>query len=313
MRKQVDVQVWGAGMVGRLLAHRLRQEGVNVRLVDPQPQQAASASSLPLWLPTHPEHPHRLEAALGTDRARALIEFIALGRSFWEEEAVPLPLHWRPLGQEASEIPASYAAAQRLGIDVSPAMEGYIMAAALAPPLPTFEVHPDPVAAEVDVFCTGATPLDPFLHDKITPVRQLALLFAGAAPATLAYHASLRFLPSPDGLWACGAREATPHMEVGETEPSPSPKVRSTLERLSRQFFPDLGPIIGEKCAIYADSCDGLPIVGPVPGRPRSLVCAGMGMAGYSYARPCVEALVRGLLFGDAEHLPPELSTERFR
>lgn len=312
MRKQVDVQVWGAGMVGRLLAHRLRQEGVFVRLVDPQPQRSAFAASLPMWLPTHPEHPHRLEAALGTERTRALIDFIGWGRSLWEAD-MPLPVHWRPLGQEASEMSASYAAARRLGLDVSPAAEGYVMAAALAPPLPGVVVHPDPVAAEVEVFCTGATPLDPFLHDKITPVRQLALLFAGAAPATLSYHTGLRFLPSPEGLWACGAREATAHMEVGETEPTPSPKVGAALERLARQFFPDLGAIIGKKSAIYADSCDGLPIVGPIPGRPRSLVCAGLGMGGYSYARPCVEVLVRGLLSGDAGHLPPELSTERFR
>ena len=208
---------------------------------------------------------------------------------------------------------ASYTAAQRLGLQVSPASEGYILAAALAPPLPEPDIHPEPVSAEVDIYCTGATPLDPFLHDKIMPVRQLALLFAGQAPATLSYHAALRFLPSPEGLWACGAREATAHLEVGETEPTPSPKVRAALERLTRQFFPDLGSIIGEKCAIYADSCDGLPIVGPVPGRPRSLVCAGLGMGGYSYARPCVEILVEGLLSGNVDRLPPELSTERFR
>jgi len=187
------------------------------------------------------------------------------------------------------------------------------MAAAVAPPLPQPEVHHEPVTAEVDIFCTGATPIDPFLHDKIMPVRQVALLFDGTAPPTLSYHASLRFLPSPEGLWACGAREATAHLEVGETEPLPSPKVRTALERLSRSFFPDLGAIIGEKCGIYADSCDGLPIVGPVPGRPRSLVCAGLGMGGYSYARPCVEVLVSGLLSGNVEKLPPELSTERFR
>jgi hypothetical protein len=300
-------------MVGQLLAQRLRQEGVDVRLVDPQPQKSAFSSSLPLYLPTHPEHPHRLEAALGSDRAAALIDFIAWGRSLWEEEAKVLPLHWRPLGQEASEMSASYAASKRLGLEVSPDPEGYWMAAAVAPPLPQPEIHREPVAAEVDIFCTGATPLDPFLHDKIMPVRQLALLFAGSAPATLSYHASLRFLPTPEGLWACGAREATPHLEVGETEPLPSPKVRVALERITRSFFPELGPTTAEKCGIYADSCDGLPIVGPVPGRPRSLVCAGLGMGGYSYARPCVEVLVSGLLSGNVEKLPPELSTERFR
>lgn len=308
-----EVQIHGAGWAGRLIAVGLAARGVDVRLVDLG--AGASAQAVGLGLPCHVEHPHRLEAALGTARAAELVAFIqeSLGQT---PGFVRTGVTWRPAGREREELAASQAAAARLGLKVGATADGYVLedggvvdlaalTAATACP-----VAATPVPAEVNIWATGAAIVDPYLEDKLTPVRVQAMRFVGAElPPTVTWHAMVRWC----GAWASGARVVTPTLEVGEVEARSNAVVSAALERISRQFFPHLGPVAEERVGIVATTCDGLPIVGPIPGRPREILCLGLGELGLSYAAGVARAVVEGVLEGRPTFLPSCLRTDRFR
>lgn len=315
-----DVQVHGAGWAGLAIARGLAEAGVAVRLVDPAGALGgASGASLGVALPTHPEHPHRLEAGLGTAAAAALIAFVRAGF-----DALPglarVGVDWRVSEREVGEVAPALQAATRLGLGVTRTADGYhlhdggavdlavLRDALLHPDVPVYATAED---AEVDVYATGPVALDPWLTDKITPCRWQALRFAGPAlpVPVVSQHATVLW---SGGLDAAGARWATPHMEVGETAPVPEPRVTAMLERLTRAAFPDAGAVVSARAGIVGESCDGLPIVGPIPGRPRAIVCTGFGVAGLSYALPCARAVVDGLLGRPTGGVPAPLRVTRF-
>ncbi|MDP2309713.1 MAG: FAD-binding oxidoreductase [Pseudomonadota bacterium] len=319
---ECEVQVHGAGWAGLAIAKGLVDAGVHVRLVDPAgPLGGASGRALGLALPTHPEHPHRLESGLGTTAAAALVAFIRAGLDVLPGLA-RVGVDWRASAQEEGELPLALAAAARIGLGATRTAEGYhlhdggvvdlvaLHAALVGPP-----VHPVAVTAELDVYATGAVALDPFLADKITPVRWQSVRFDGPALAVpmVSQHATVFWTGGRGGgLVAAGARWATPHMEIGEAVPEPEPRVTAMLERLTRQGFPDAGAVTGVQAGIVGESCDGLPIVGPVPGRPRAIVCTGFGIAGLAYALPCARAVVDGILGRPTTGVPAPLRVTRF-
>ncbi len=315
---ECDVQVHGAGWAGLAIARGLAEAGVNVRLVDPAGALGgASGSALGVAMPTHPEHAHRLEAGIGTAAATALVAFIRAGF-----DALPglarVGVDWLASPQERTELDLALAAAARIGLGATATAEGYhlrdggtVDLAALHAALTGTPVHADAITAEIDVYCTGPVALDPFLADKITPVRWHAVRFAGPALAVpvVSQHATVFWAGA---LEAAGARWATPHMEAGETSTVPNERVTAMLERLTRQAFPNAGVVTGVRAGIVGESCDGLPIVGPVPGRPRAVVCAGFGVAGLAYALPCARAVVDGILGRPTEGVPLPLRVTRF-
>lgn len=314
----VDVQIRGAGLAGRWLALLLKEAGVTVRLIDPHPQTAAWFAALPLYLPCHPEHPNRFEAALGSEEAAQIIAFIARSGEIMEARGwlQRTGLQWWPFRNEAPEIPRSVAAAARIGLRAAQIEDIlFLPDAGIVSGIPDVPIETEPGGAEIEILCSGWAPIDAFLEDKLMPVRWLALQFEGHLPQPMcSWHSTLRFVPGEkDTFWATGAREATPHLEVGETEAHVQPQVQAALEGLSREFFPQTGACLQSKVGIIADSCDGLPIIGPIPGRPRVWVCAGFGSAGFSYVPACAEAIVEGLLTGQPRQLPISLSINRFR
>lgn len=312
-----DVQVHGAGWAGLAIAAGLREAGVAVRVVDPAGALGgASGAAIGVALPTHPEHPHRLEAGLGTAAAAELIAFVG-------ENLALVPglartgVDWRAAPNEASEVPDALAAAGRMGLAATRTGEGYrfeeggaVDLAALRAAL-ACEVAQTTEAAEVDVYATGAAVLDPWLADKITPMRWQALSFDAPklARPIVTQHATVMWTGA---LEAAGARWATPHLEVGETAPVPEPRVSAMLEKLTRAAFLEVGEVRGSRAGIVGESCDGLPIVGPIPGRPRAIVCTGFGAAGLSYGFGCARAVVDGLLGRAGPGVPRALRVTRF-
>ncbi len=315
-----DVQVHGAGWAGLAVARGLAEAGVAVRLVDPAGALGgASGAAVGVALPTHPEHAHRLEAGLGTRGAAELVRFVRAGF-----DALPglarVGVDWRLAPNEAADGGPALAAAARIGLGATRTPDGYhlhdggfVSLAALRDALvhPDVPVYATPERAEVDVYATGATVLDPWLGDKITPVRWQALTFDGTnlPVPVVTQHASVFWC---GGLEAAGARWATPHLEVGETVPVPDPRVSAMLERLTRAAFPDTGALTGARAGIVAESCDGLPLVGPIPGRPRAVACTGFGVAGLAYALPCARAVVDGLLGRASDGVPAPFRVTRF-
>lgn len=314
-----DVVVHGAGWAGLAIAAGLREAGVAVRLVDPAGALGgASGAAIGVALPTHPEHAHRLEAGVGTAAAGEIVSFVRDG--FGKLPGLArVGVDWRAAETEAGEVGPALAAARRIGLGATATGWGYhledggavdlsALRAALADGV---EVHATAEAAEVEVYATGSVALDPWLTDKITPVRWQALRFDGPAldVPVVSRHATVLWA---GGLEAAGARWATPHLEVGETAPVPEPRVSAMLERLTRAELPAAGAVVVARAGIVGESCDGLPIVGPIPGRPRAVVCAGFGVAGLAYALPCARAVVDGLLGRATDGVPRTFRVTRF-
>ncbi len=313
----IDVQVHGAGWIGLAIAKGLREAGATVQIVDPRGAfGGASGRSVGVALPIHAEHPHRFEAALGLTMALDVSVFLRRSVALLPGLA-RTGIRVRAKGEELAEIPESRAAARRLGLSTEDAAGGYqlaeggladltVLAAALAPG--NIPVVATPGVAEIDVLATGCDTSDPWLADKLMPVRFQAVRFAGPALAcpVVSQHMSVRW---SGGLVASGARWATSHMEVGETSMAPSPTVTAMLARLTGK---PANEVVDAWAGIVGWSCDGLPIIGPIPGRPRVVACVGFGVSGLSYGMAAAEAVVDGVLGRIAPSLPAALASARF-
>ncbi|MFZ5480100.1 MAG: FAD-dependent oxidoreductase [Myxococcota bacterium] len=303
----LDVRVLGAGFAGLAVAHALRARGVRVGVVDPRGALAgASGASLGVVLPGLAEDPDRFAYALGEARAGELCAFAKCAFA-------KLPGFART-GVTWRASPEALAAARRIGLAVADDVvedAGTVDLAALRAAL-ACEVVAAPEPAEVTVWATGWSPADAWIADKVMPVRWQSLRLAGPSLARPLVTRQTTVIYA-GGLDALGARWATPHLEVGETEPDPSPAVSAMLERLARQDFPDAGPPGGARAGIVAEACDGLPVVGPVPGRPREVACVGFGALGLALLWRCAESVARGLCEGDDPEVPAALRSGRFR
>ncbi len=309
--ERVDVQVHGAGWVGMAIASGLRDAGVRVRLVDPAgPRGGASGVAAGIVMGAHPEHPWRFEAALGTAAAADLVAFIQASVN-----AVPgldrCGVDWVCAGDDADQAAPSLAASARIGLRAEATPTGFRLhdAGRAVVPIGDVPVHATPTEAEIDVWATGSAVTDPWLADKILPARWQTARVPGLRldRPRVSRQATVY---ADDGL-VFGARWATPHLEVGETDPHPSDPVHGMLARLVGQDF-DRPAEVGV-AGIVAESCDGLPIIGPVPGRPRVVVCAGFGIAGLTYGFGAAASVVDGILGRPGFPVPRALQTSRFR
>ena len=151
----------------------------------------------------------------------------------------------------------------------------------------------------------------PWFEGKITPVRGQMICLDGPAPPPFRAQAGYLYgggaSAGAAGALFGGARWATPHLEVGETDDDAvSAAVEEKLAAFARRHFPALAgaPIRRRWSGIMAMTCDGLPFVGPLPGGSRALACAGFGGRGLSLAVASGRAVAEGLLTGRAPGLP---------
>ena len=169
--------------------------------------------------------------------------------------------------------------------------------------------------AEVVVYAAGpgAAALDPFFGDKIWPVREQALRITAALPvmAGRAGYGWTWFRPMPGGTLVGGCRWATPHLEVGETEPVPTEQVQGRIEAFARRHVSADAPIDARWAWIETHSCDGLPIVGPLPGQVRRIACTAFCGNDWGLGPACAALVVDGLLGGPAE-TPSMFAASRF-
>lgn len=333
-----DVQVFGAGVIGLAIATELAAAGVDVRVVDPRGARWSAAARSAVVLPCHPEHPHRFLAALGEERGRELVAFAARSLAALPGFS-PVGVDWACPGPEAADVAPSLAACAALGLPASPAgapgsprpgftlptggvVDLAALRAALARP-----VHAEPDDADVDILATGAPRpgRGGWLRDKLLPVRWHAVRWArprdaGGAPVLLpvrpvvSRHASVYAVADRGGLTLAGARWAEPHLGVGDAHRCPlSPAVLDKLTALAAQDFGVASPP-DERCAVITwESCDGLPLVGPLPGTPRELACTGFGAATLPYGLAAARALVDGLLGRAGPALPAPLALGRLQ
>jgi len=183
--------------------------------------------------------------------------------------------------------------------------------------------EPFVLKADVVVHCAGAAAavLDPFFGDKVYPVRfqmqHLQRRDGGriALPALSSQLSYLQGAPRPDGTYVLGGcRWATPHLEVGEADPSTLSEAVDTRLSSVREGLLGLTDVdvIGRRAGIMTFTCDGLPIVGPLPGRVQHIACLGFNGRPWSHALRAAQAVRDGLMDGRSTGMPDLLSPQRF-
>ena len=177
--------------------------------------------------------------------------------------------------------------------------------------------------ADVVVHCAGAAAavLDPFFGDKVYPVRfQMQRVQSRAAarislPPLSSQLSYLQGAPRDDGTYVWGGcRWATPHLEVGEADDSKlsdavDERLTSTRESLLGLVDVD---VLERWAGIMTFTCDGLPIVGPLPGRVQHIACLGFNGRPWSHAFRAAQAVRDGLMDGRSTGMPELLSPQRF-
>lgn len=170
------------------------------------------------------------------------------------------------------------------------------------------------------VVMTGGAQVTRWAEDKFHPVRHQALA-TETVPAILSRpmhiqygYTSARQMPSGE-VFMSGCRWATPHLEMGETDDTViSEAVDARLVAFLGQHWPSLSRarITHRWTSIMTFSCDGLPILGPLPGRPRIISCGGFGAYGPSFALRAAQAVVDGIMTGESPGVPECFTTRRF-
>jgi len=178
-----------------------------------------------------------------------------------------------------------------------------------------------PVRAEIVVLAEGLGALDrePFFADKVYPVRTQRRAFSlapgvelPAGPAVLGQMGWLMGRSRGDALWMAGARWATPHCEVGERALEPAPAVAARLTEAAARWWPGLvGAPEEDRVGLMDFTCDGLPIVGALPGQPTLWSCLGMNGRPYNFALRCAEVVAAGIL-DRPDQAPALLNSRRF-
>jgi glycine/D-amino acid oxidase-like deaminating enzyme len=335
-----DVVVVGAGFAGLAAAARLRAGGASVVVVESGPHAGSGASGASpgmAWVGLA-EHPWKLLESLGEKKARSFYQFCREGLAAMG--AVPTGGEWVPANDaEKRDIGQSIVALRSLGVPVDGSEDGMVLPDEFAfdPGAwlranageivtgarvtglgdgPVVLTTRGQIAAEIVVFAAGAGvgAADPWFEDKIFPYREQALWtapFDGAPKRPVRTQQGwLSFGPAPNGgVIATGCRWATPHLEEGETE---AKIVDTVQERIEAAVNARFGPVavVGRWSWIECKSCDGLPLVGPLPGAPRVVICTGFYGNGAGMAVRAGQGVADGIL-GRSTGLPDMLSPSR--
>jgi len=176
------------------------------------------------------------------------------------------------------------------------------------------------IHAEAVVIAAGAAAgsAEHTLAAHITPVREQALItepcYAWFGGIPRAGHGYTSWRQLHDGnLLVSGCRWASAHLEVGESDDSfIHPRIQTKIEAFFRMAMPAAEEIevIDRWAWVFAQSRDGLPLVGPLPGDPTRVVIAGTGGTAAGMELALGEAVAQGLLTGESG-IPDFLAASR--
>lgn len=342
-----DVVVVGAGFAGLACARFLVDEGASVVVIDDGGAASSSRAGVGgAWL-THGEHPWRLVASLGVDRAAALFQF---GR-----EGLDLAEKWLPFdrcgglwiagdAREEGEIARSIDALRACGVPVEAVPGGMRLPdegivdpiAGLASLGAGLDVRrgrvigvdsdiqgiivgtdAGDVRSEVVVLAAGAgvRGIDAVFVETVWSYRDQVRVCGDVDVAPLVRTGAgwMAWVRRGGQLALTGARWATPHLEEGEYQPIVVDAVQDKLDAFARSRGGPFAeaPIIGRRAVLQAKSCDGLPLIGPLPGRPRVIACAAFHGNPVGWGLRAARAVADGLSRGAADGLPTFLAMTR--
>ena len=165
--------------------------------------------------------------------------------------------------------------------------------------------------ARYALLCTNAySPLiDPYFIGKVVPTRAQCLVTEPLEHVPVPYcgysdYGYMYYRSTFDGRFLLGGgRKQNRDEESDTTEDRISRAVQATLDRYLAKYFPDVeAPVAHRWSGIMGFSCDGLPLVGRLPGKPRvgfAVGFTGHGLAlGAATAERAVEKLLQGASAG---------------
>lgn len=165
------------------------------------------------------------------------------------------------------------------------------------------------VRSEIVILATEAElpALLPFCRFKLVPMRAQAL--AAAADVALqpgiwsaAHGYEVGRVQADGAVWLSGSRDLPVRDELGARRET-TPAVQALLERELHAWKSFASHRVVRRWAgVQAVSCDGLPLAGPVPGRPRLLVLGGFGMEGLGMTLAAADVVAELIRTGRAAH-----------
>jgi glycine/D-amino acid oxidase-like deaminating enzyme len=282
----------------RLLAEHGAQRGVTWACLDdrePAELERSAAVLARLGVPVHPLTAADARARLGTDAVGPALH-LPSGATF-----DPAPVLCSLVDAVARAGAMLIGCAEARALDE---VDGDLVLGG-----PGFSLTADAVVLAAGPRCAE---LAPTLADVVIPVREAGVWWPAPSPegvrAQLGYA---HWAPCGGGTALTGCRWATPHLEVGERGSTPSEKVLARLDQLGARLWPDRGAPAHRWGWSAATTCDGLPVVGPLPGSRRVVVVAGFGGADAALAPVCGRAAGLALLGAPAEHDLDSLTPSR--
>lgn len=169
------------------------------------------------------------------------------------------------------------------------------------------------IRAEMAVLAAGygCAGLSGRLDEGLVPIREAAVAFGvgGTSGLQRAGQGWTVWRSLGDRTLVSGCRWATPHLEVGEKTPTPSPRVLGKLTGFARDKLHIEAAEVGRWAWITADTRDHLPLIGPLQGQARIAVATGFGSCSGSWSFAAARSVVDGLLTG--EPTAPEVLRSR--
>lgn len=155
------------------------------------------------------------------------------------------------------------------------------------------------VSAELAVWAAGIGGSAALPDGALWPVRDQArqIDVSAPVPAGRAGYGHTVYRGRDGAALVGGCRWATPHLELGETEPRLVERIQAQLARFGATHLGGAPTDADLAWAwIECHTCDGLPIVGPLPGDARIVSCTGWCGQDWALAPACADDLVDGLL-----------------
>lgn len=173
------------------------------------------------------------------------------------------------------------------------------------------------IEAELVVASAGAWApgVEPWFREKVFPVRaQHRFEPHSKGPEFMgrSQHGYVTWGAARGGRVISGCRWASPHLEIGESEHQLNSKVALKLREFSQRLPQFSNEEVMEWTSIMGFSCDGLPILGPIPGQPRKIACVGFNGQDLSLAMACAEQVARGIVEGGTAGISARLLSSRF-
>ena len=157
------------------------------------------------------------------------------------------------------------------------------------------------------MLCTNAySPMiDPYFVGKVSPTRAQCLVTEPLDHVPVPYcgysdYGYMYYRSTFDGRFLLGGGRKQHQREENDTaEDRLNPKVHAFLDRYLAKYFPDVqAPVAHRWSGIMGFSCDGLPLVGTLPGKPRVGFAVGFTGHGLALAAAAAERAVDKLLNG---------------